>query len=228
VGNVGIGSQVITPAAKLEVRATSGPGSTSGNTKLLFRIGGSGGTANHVMNNHWLLRDEAGSSWTSIRFHDGLSVDASYLTPKTDTRTWWERDPNNNIQSWGNANSTYLTINNGSVGIGTTNPGSFKLAVEGIIGAREVQVTTANPWPDYVFSPAYKLRPLFEVEQYINANSHLPDVPSAREVKENGLKLGEMDAILLKKIEELTLYMIDLKKENETLKQRIGQLEQNK
>lgn len=122
----------------------------------------------------------------------------------------------------------FTILGTGSVGIGTANPGSFKLAVEGIIGAREVQVTTANPWPDYVFNQDYKLRPIFEVEQFIYANRHLPGVPSAKEVKENGLKLGEMDAILLEKIEELTLYMIELNKENEALKQRLQQLENDK
>jgi hypothetical protein len=122
----------------------------------------------------------------------------------------------------------FTILGTGSVGIGTANPGSFKLAVEGIIGAREVQVTTANPWPDYVFTQEYKLKPLAQVEQFIQANRHLPDVPSAKEIQENGLKLGEMDGILLQKIEELTLYMIELKKENEALKERLGKLEQTK
>jgi len=119
-----------------------------------------------------------------------------------------------------------MVINrNGNVGIGTSNPGIYKLAVEGIIGAREVKVTT-DSWADFVFKPNYNLRPLSEVEQFIKANNHLPEIPSEAEVKENGIGLGEMNAKLLQKVEELTLYLIEqnkeiieMKKENE--KQRI-------
>jgi hypothetical protein len=111
-----------------------------------------------------------------------------------------------------------------SVGIGTTNPGTYKLAVEGTIGAREVQVITTTPWPDYVFTKNYRLRPLSEVARFIEKEGHLPEVPSAAEIAQHGHKLGEMDAVLLRKIEELTLYMIELKQENETLKKSLEQL----
>jgi hypothetical protein len=76
----------------------------------------------------------------------------------------------------------------GNMGIGTTNPGSFKLAVEGKIGAREVVVTTAA-WADYVFDTTYDLRPLSEVESFIKTNKHLPEIPSAEEIKTNAHKL---------------------------------------
>jgi hypothetical protein len=115
----------------------------------------------------------------------------------------------------------------GNVGIGTSVPGSYKLAVEGKIGAREVNVTTAA-WSDHVFNTDYKLRPLSEVQHYIEENHHLPEVPSEKEVLANGQNLGEMNAILLKKIEELTLYMIELKKENDTLQQRVSKIEKEK
>ena len=114
-------------------------------------------------------------------------------------------------------NSVMRIINN-AVGIGTVNTGSFKLAVEGKIGAREVRVTNANPWPDYVFNNQYKLISLTSLEEYIRKNNRLPNIPSAQEVKENGIELGQMNAKLLEKIEELTLYVIDLKKEIEQLK----------
>jgi hypothetical protein len=116
--------------------------------------------------------------------------------------------------------STPLLIkSNGNVGIGTTNPGSFKLAVEGKIGAREVQVTLQNPWPDYVFEPTYDLKPLAEIETYIKENKHLPEVPSAKEMEKKGVNLGEMNMLLLRKIEELTLYILDQNKEIEKLKE---------
>jgi hypothetical protein len=79
--------------------------------------------------------------------------------------------------------------------------------------------------PDFVFNSDYKLKSLYEVENFINLNKHLPDVPSEKEVTANGLNLGDMNATLLQKVEELTLYMIDLKKENDALKSRVSNLE---
>jgi len=121
---------------------------------------------------------------------------------------------------------------NGAVGIGTTltdNPRDYRLAVNGKIGAKDVRVeNSSTTWPDYVFAPEYKLPSLREVEQYINKNHHLRDVPAATEVEKNGHELGAMDAILLKKVEELTLYMIELKKENEELRSRIESIEKKK
>jgi len=85
-----------------------------------------------------------------------------------------------------------------------------------------VLVWTGTIIPDYVFEKEYELKSLSEVEKYINEHKHLPDVPSANEVKEKGLNLGEMDAALLKKIEEQILYIIDLQKQiDEMQKQNI-------
>lgn len=98
----------------------------------------------------------------------------------------------------------------GSVGIGTTNDMlGFKLAVDGNIRTREIRVDQ-DSWPDYVFNGDYQLRTLDEIEQYIAENGHLPDIPSAREVEANGMELGKMDRLLLKKIEELTLYILEM------------------
>ena len=74
------------------------------------------------------------------------------------------------------------------------------------------------PSSDFVFEPNYNLKSLSEVEAFVTENKHLPDVPSAKEFKENGYKIGEMDNLLLQKIEELTLYIIDLQKQIEELK----------
>lgn len=79
----------------------------------------------------------------------------------------------------------------GNVGIGTTDPGNFKVAVEGKIVASEVVVTFERPWPDYVFDKDYALVPLSELERFIKVNNHLPDVPSSEEIEKNGLALGE-------------------------------------
>ncbi|MGN6490409.1 MAG: hypothetical protein ACTHLE_00320 [Agriterribacter sp.] len=112
----------------------------------------------------------------------------------------------------------------GNVGIGTTNP-QAKLAVNGDIFSTKVKVTQTG-WPDYVFYPNYKLPPLKEVEKFIQQYKHLPDVPSASEVEKNGLDLGNNQALLLKKIEELTLYIIEQDKINKEQDNKI--IKQNK
>lgn len=93
---------------------------------------------------------------------------------------------------------------------------NYTLAVAGSIGAAKVEVKSGL-WPDYVFANNYKLKTLKEVESFIVTNNHLPDVPCAKTVKENGIDLGAMDAILLQKIEELTLYMIAQDKKIDSL-----------
>jgi hypothetical protein len=100
---------------------------------------------------------------------------------------------------------------NGNVGIGTTAP-SQKLSVNGNISAKKIIVTQTG-WSDYVFDKDYKLRSLSSLETFINQNKHLPEVPSAKEVEEKGISVGDNQALLLKKIEELTLYIIEMKKE---------------
>ena len=110
----------------------------------------------------------------------------------------------------------------GNVGIGTKSP-TAKLSVNGKINAKEVQVTVAG-WPDYVFKPNYQLMNLNDLEIYINQNGHLPNIPSEQEVEERGISLADMDAKLLRKIEELTLYIIDQNKKMEEMQKEILQL----
>jgi Asp-tRNA(Asn)/Glu-tRNA(Gln) amidotransferase B subunit len=103
------------------------------------------------------------------------------------------------------------------VGIGKPDP-SAPLDVAGKIICNEVEVTSVGKWKDYVFDNGYELPRLQKVEEFIAENGHLPEIPSEKEVLENGYDLSEMDAKLLQKIEELTLYVIDLKKEINQLK----------
>lgn len=98
---------------------------------------------------------------------------------------------------------------NRNVGIGTTNTQGFRLAVSGNIVAEEIKVALESDWPDYVFKDNYELPSLIEVEEFIEKNGHLIGIPSQAEVKASGILLGEMNANLLKKIEELTLYTIE-------------------
>jgi len=105
---------------------------------------------------------------------------------------------------------------NGNVGINTTNTAGYKFAVNGNAIFTQVVVQPYANWPDYIFNKGYPLRPLSDVAAYIRQNHHLPDVPSAADVEKHGQDLGETQAALLKKVEELTLYLIEMKKDKET------------
>ncbi|MGC4102999.1 beta strand repeat-containing protein [Ferruginibacter sp.] len=113
----------------------------------------------------------------------------------------------------------------GNVGIGTANTTGtdYKLYVETGIRTRKVKVDVAS-WPDYVFMPTYKPLSLTELEEYLLKNKHLPDVPSAEEVEKNGIDLGSNQTVLLKKVEELTLYMIEMSKQMEALNKKVEAL----
>ncbi len=151
-------------------------------------------------------------------------------------------------QSWTSASQTLFIIpkNNGNwdfnndfefkdngtfsapyVGIGTTNTQSHRLAVNGGILCESVRVKGDVPASDYVFENSYELTDLEELEQFIKNNKHLPEVPSAKEFKDNGYKLGEMDDILLRKVEELTLYLINQEKKIKQLENEIEELKKN-
>ncbi|UGU18143.1 hypothetical protein LS482_09710 [Sinomicrobium kalidii] len=120
------------------------------------------------------------------------------------------------VNSW-QTGSDKLYYEQGNVGIGTANPDS-RLAVNGVIHSKEVKVDL-DGWSDFVFEEGYDLPTLEEVEQHIKEKGHLKDIPGAEEVRKNGIRLGDMDARLLRKIEELTLYAIQLKKENVQLRE---------
>ncbi|HYC70874.1 MAG TPA: hypothetical protein VEB66_06685 [Opitutaceae bacterium] len=120
-------------------------------------------------------------------------------------------------------NEAVYIANGGNVGIGTTSP-SHKLAVNGTIKTKEVIVETTG-WADHVFADDYRLAPLDEVEAHIRAKRHLPGIPSAAEVAQQGISVGEMQARLLEKIEELTLHQIDQAKRLDAQAARIAALE---
>jgi len=118
-------------------------------------------------------------------------------------------------------------LSNGNVGIGTTDPGTYKLAVNGNIHTKEVKVDMIA-WSDFVFEKNYSLPTLKEVAQHIEEKGHLKDIPSAKEVAKNGIFLGEMDAKLLQKIEELTLYTLEQEEKINLANTKITQLETEK
>ncbi len=141
---------------------------------------------------------------------------------------------------WGDFTNDQVKLN-GKVGIGAVgafpinaggvNVSNYRLFVTGGILTEEVRIlasTGGTTWADYVFAKDYNLKPLSEVEQFIADKGHLPNVPSAQEVKENGIALGEMAKIQQEKIEELTLYLIQQNKEIEVLKVQMQSLLEKK
>ncbi len=115
-------------------------------------------------------------------------------------------------------NNGMVRINN-SLQIGTRNiPTGYNLSVDGKIICNELKVRLSNAWPDYVFEKNYELKSIDELDQFIKQNKHLPNIPSAKEVEANGIDIGEMNRKLIEKVEELTLYVIELKKEIDVIK----------
>ncbi len=123
-----------------------------------------------------------------------------------------------------NISGTQLRVTgNGNVGIGTATPDE-KLTVNGTVHAEEVKVDLTVPGPDYVFEKDYPLPSLEEVKKYIDEHKHLPEVPSAGEMEEEGVHLAAMNMILLKKVEELTLHLINMKEVSDTQSRELVEL----
>lgn len=184
---VGIGTH--NPITNLELSAT--------NAGQIARFGST------TTSNIWF---QVGNSVGSVNMGVGSITPHAYVYSNTgDFYIAADGDPNPGL---------YVQhMGNGNVGIGTSNiPAGYRLAVHGSAIAEKLVVKPYSSWSDYVFDPGYRLRPLREVECFIQQNHHLPEVPSATEVEKNGIDVGQNQSVLLKKIEELTLYMIDMEK----------------
>lgn len=214
-GNVGIGNT--SPQSKLDLTVSN-----------LAGVNISGNSSTYVGSDINISRTSTGTGVgqaPALQFNDNATLSRGLI-----------QSSSGGIQFFYNSNNggwyERMRIDgSGNVGIGNTNPDA-KLTVSGQVHAQEVKVTVNAPGPDYVFEKDYALPSLDQIKVYIEENKHLPEVPSAKEMEKNGVQLGEMNMLLLKKIEELTLYAIEMNKmmnrinrENEELKSRIKKLE---
>jgi hypothetical protein len=201
-GNVGVGT--LTPGEKLEVngnayfqRLRSGNALFKDNSRNSLNSFNTG--QDPSLSTGWIAADFGGSDNASDRLVVGSGFGGKVVIGTH----------NYNLTSWGG--DLLISPTGGNVAIGTT-IARERLSVNGKIRAHEIKVETAN-WPDYVFKKEYSLTPLPEVEKYINTNGHLPEIPSALEVQKEGIALGELNNTLVKKIEELTLHLIEQQKQ---------------
>ena len=217
-GNVGIGFS--TPEAKLHVYESTSLGTTAlAKSRLTSWSGSTGG--NHVYQSTWLLRSTAGSDWLSTSLHDGISVDVSFKDPGVNTRTWWQRQPYLDVQTWGHAGATYMSLEQGKLCIGTkrsTAHANALLSVDGKIVCKDLYVTATSDWPDFVFKANYVLPTLYDIEAYYKEHGHLSLIPSEQDIKEKGIDVAEMNRLLLLKVEELTVLMVEQQKQIDLLK----------
>lgn len=227
-GNVGIGTQ--TPKAILDMGKPLSPGQVSTILARLLEGYSSGGgtylgTVGYNTQLSGTITDVTDVKSFAIEhsFYGATNSSINFLRGGGTTGGSISFNTNDNTEKM-------RILYNGNVGIGIAHPQN-KLDVNGTIHSKTVLVDL-NGWADYVFKPTYQLRPLTEVKAYIDQNKHLPEIPSEQEIAKNGLNVGEMNKLLMKKVEELTLYLIEKDQQDrqkdkqlEELKKRVAQLE---
>nr|WP_320120076.1 hypothetical protein [uncultured Marinifilum sp.] len=207
MGNVGIGTD--NPLSKLDVSGNIQISSAELPMGLITEVGGQTPLFNMSLNFREANRNNqyVGAAFR-IDSRDHYSI-----------FQWKCREPASHEES------TLMELSrSGQLGIGTSDFENSKLAVNGTIRAKEIKVETN--WADFVFEEGYQLMKLSELENFINENGHLPEIPTEEEVEENGISLGEMNSKLLQKVEELTLYIIDQNQSLDFEKKRNNQLQE--
>jgi hypothetical protein len=186
------------------------PSVAEGATDNYFKAGtADGGTLNNYnvfLKLHWGIA--LGSPYAS----NGQGGYTEKATVAVDARS-------GDINTIGNVTASNVFISN-VVGIGTTDTKGYMFGVNGKMIANSVTVKLYGNWADYVFRKDYRLPHLSTIKTYIDQNHHLPEIPSEKDIAESGINLGEMNKLLLKKVEELTLYVIEQNKNYEDLRKQ--------
>lgn len=240
-GQVGIGT--LSPEAKLEIEHNA----VAGNPQLQLTETGTDGARIYFKNTadlspySYVISDPANANPNfAIGYNDGTGseavVDIDFLTKKLEVLGFLQinnagsgsynirvgEDGDLDFQGNGTVHMT-IADTNGDVGIGTSTIPGYKLAVDGNIITEEVRVELSGDWPDYVFEDEYNLMSITDLEKSIQKNGRLPGIPSATEVEANGIQLGDMQKRMMEKIEELSLYIIELSKKYEKVEAQLTQ-----
>ena len=231
-GNVNIGTTA--SSSRLQVNSTSGQNAfiaqVNGSNKFMVNSNGSvsvGAATTGPANGMYVNGNvNIGTTSSSSRLQVNSASGQAAFTAQVNGSTKLSVNSNGSVSvgstSSGPANGMYIS---GSVGIGTTGTHDYKLAIAGKMIAEEVVVKLQANWPDYVFDESYELKSLAEVEQFIKEHKHLPNIPSAKEVEENGISVGKINTVLMEKVEELTLYILQLNQTIDSQNERIKILE---
>ena len=205
-----MGSHVQIGGATLESPNTqlfipTGPDAGLGELSSGFIMMGRQNSINVILDNNEILARNNGAIGTLFLQNDGGNVNIGGGTYPTTLKLGVNGD----------------AIFNGKVRVGNTAlPVGYSFGVDGKMICEEVQVKLKTDWADYVFAPGYKLKSINQVANFVKQNKHLPGIPSAGDIAKQGLSIGEMQKMQMEKIEELTLYIIQLKDEIELIKKR--------
>lgn len=219
-GDVGFGIGNVTPIARLDIKSDG----NSSTTNAFMLRNSSGDTLMRVRDNGFMGIGYNGNSYgrplniqgNGMNFYNSTADYGGSIFPNS----------SGSMVLWAPGANVTLQPIAGSVTIGSyTAAAGYKLAVDGKVICEEARVQISGSWPDYVFDKKYKLRSIEELEKHIELNGHLPNIPAAAVVEKEGLDLGDMNKRLLEKVEELSLYIIELSKENKALSKRITAIE---
>lgn len=198
-GSIGIGTT--SPAQKIDIHIAAGPA---------------------------FERIKSDDAYAGIMIEKGSASQNGYILYRTGSTNYWSvgmigNNDFNISTTYSSSGSKFYINSSGQVGIGTTSPATgYRLSVDGKIICEELRVDLSTGWPDYVFGKEYKLMSLKELDSFIQTNGHLPNIPAAAEIQESGLEVGEMQRLMMEKIEELSLYIIEQQKEIDELKSLIN------
>jgi len=225
-----LGINISTPTELLHIYS-AGTGSGADSRAVFLASSGYTGTALKTLGGFQANANNGDKFLMALRYNNNGYSDLLQSVYNASTSSWSEflyfRFDTKAFEIHdGVANVNFQNTGAISIGMGTLPvPSGAKVAIGGKVVAKEIEVTLTGMPPDFVFNNDYKLASLYDVENFINTNKHLPGVPSATEMTSKGLNVGDMNMTLLQKVEELTLYMINLQKENDALKARVNRLE---